>query len=431
MEFLLVVWWERRLCFPEVPDLPKGEIVVGLDIGTTKVVVTVAEVETAGNLHIIGLGEVPSGGLRKGIIVDIEHTAQAIARAVAMAERMSGYRIRSAFVGITGPHIESINNRGVVAVAGENREIDIEDVKRVIEAARVIPLPAERQIIHILPRQYIVDGYDGIIDPVGMTGSRLEVETLIITAAGAAVQNLIKSVQRAGVEVEQLVLNPLASAEAVLHQAEKELGAVMVDLGGGTTEIALVAQGGLWFASVLPVGGDHITSDIAVGLRTPINQAEKLKKEWGAVPVNFVPDNELLPVPNVGGYGEHTVSKKMLASIIQPRVEEILSLVRQQIGRADFKGLLPGGVVLTGGGALLPGIAELAGEILQLPVRIGAPARLGGLADMVATPAYATSVGLIIYGAKNQVKAQVAAGRELFWNNLWSHFKVWLRELFQ
>lgn len=411
--------------------MPKGEIVVGLDIGTTKVVVTVAELEPEGNLNIIGLGEVPSGGLRKGIIVDIERTAQAISRAAAMAERMSGYRIRSAFVGITGPHIESINNRGVVAVAGENREIEIDDVQRVLQAARVIPLPAERQIIHVLPRQYIVDGYDGIIDPVGMTGSRLEVETVIVTAAGAAVQNLLKSVQRAGLEVEQLVLTPLAAAEGVLYQAEKELGAVVVDLGGGTTEIALVAQGSLWFAAVLPVGGEHITSDLAVGLRTPISQAEKLKKEWGAVPVNSVPDNELLPVPNVGGYGEHTVSRKMLASIIQPRVEEILSLVHQQIGRADFKGLLPGGVVLTGGGALLPGIGELASEILQLPVRIGAPARLGGLADMVSSPAYAASVGMVIYGAKNLVKVQAAAGREPFWNNLWSHFKVWLRELFQ
>ncbi|MBE3581048.1 MAG: cell division protein FtsA [Thermoanaerobacteraceae bacterium] len=411
--------------------MPKDEVVAGLDIGTTKVVMAVAEVEEEGRLNIIGLGEVPSAGLRKGIIVDIEHTAQAVARAAAMAERMSGYRIRSAYVGITGSHIQSLNNRGVVAVAGENREIEPEDVKRVLQAARVIPLAAERQIVHVLPRQYIVDGYDGIIDPVGMTGSRLEVETHIVTAAGAAVQNLLKSVQRAGLEVEQLVLNPLASAEAVLQPAEKELGAVVVDVGGGTTEIAVVAQGGLWFASVLPVGGDHITSDIAVGLRTPLSQAEKIKKEWAAIPVGTVPDNELLPVPNVGGHGEHTVSKKMLASVIQPRVEEILTLVHREIGRAEFKGLLPGGAVLTGGGSLLPGMAELAGEILQLPVRVGAPCRLGGLADMVSTPAYATSVGLLIYGARSLGRAQAAAGREPVWWNLWTYLKGWLRELFQ
>lgn len=416
---------------PGVPDLPKGEVVLGLDIGSTKIVAIAAEVEAGGHLSVIGLGEVPSGGLRRGIVVDIEHTAQAIAQAVDMAERMAGHRLQRAFVGITGPHIESINNRGIVAVAGENREVTIEDVERVLQAAKVIPLASERQIIHVLPRQYIVDGYGGITDPVGMTGSRLEVETLIVTAAGAAVQNLVKSVQRAGIEVQELVLNPLASAEAVLQVAERELGAVVVDLGGGTTEIAIIAQGGLWFASVLPVGGEHITSDIAVGLRTPINQAERIKKEWGRLPSSSVPENELFQVPNVGGEGTHTVSQKMLAGIIEPRVEEILGLVRQEISRADFKGLLPGGVVLTGGGALLPGMAQLASEILELPVRIGFPSRLGGLADMVASPAYATAVGLVIHGIKQLSKSQAAASREGFWGSLWGYFRAWLRELFQ
>ncbi|MDN5346820.1 MAG: cell division protein FtsA [Clostridia bacterium] len=410
--------------------MPKGDIVAGLDIGASKIVALIAEVDAEGRFDIIGLGESLSGGLRKGVIIDLEHTARAIERAVEQAERMSGEEIRSVYVGVTGPHIASLNNRGVVAVANEDKEIQPEDVERVLQAARVIPLTADKQIIHVLPRQYIVDGYDGVVDPVGMTGSRLEVEAVIITAASAALLNTLKCVQRARLQVEELVLNPLASAEAVLHQAEKELGAVLVDIGGGTTEIAIFAQGSLWFTSVLPIGGDHVTSDLAVGLRTPIAQAEKIKKEHGCVLMSLMPDNEFIEVPSVGGGGKGTVSKKTLAAIMQPRAEEIFTLVKQEIKRSAFTGLLPGGVILSGGGAMLAGMAELGAEQLQMPVRVGFPARMGGLGDMVASPPYATAVGLVAYGARRLAYAQAAATRHFSLGNLWQRFREWLREFF-
>jgi len=410
--------------------LPKSNMVVGLDIGTTKVVAVVAEVTSEGRLDIIGLGETPSGGLRKGIIIDIENTARAIKKSVEQAERMSGIKIHSAFVGVTGPHIKSINNKGVVAVTGEDGEIGPDDVQRVLQAARVIPLAAERRVIHVLPRQYIVDGYDGIMDPIGMSGSRLEVETQIVTAAGAVVQNTLKSVYRAGLEVDELVLNPLASAEAVLKKAEKELGAIVVDVGGGTTEIAIICQGSLWFASVLPVGSEHVTSDLAVGLRTPILQAEGIKKEYGCVLTRLISDSEFIEVPAVGGKEKRRVPLKMLAAIIEPRIEEIFALIRREIVGSEFQNLLPGGVVLTGGGALLKGITQLGSEILDMPVRLGVPEGNGGLADMVASPAYATAVGLISYGVNRLAYTQAAAGREAIWESFWLRIKNWWRELF-
>lgn len=406
-------------------------MIVGLDIGTTKVVVVVAEVNSEGRLDIVGLGETSSGGLRKGIIIDIENTARAIEKAVEQAERMSGLKINSAFVGLTGPHIQSINNKGVVAVAGEEGEITPEDVQRVLQAARVIPLTAERRVIHVLPRQYIVDGYDGITDPVGMSGSRLEVETQIVTAAGAVVQNTLKSVQRANLTVDELVLNPLASAEAVLQQAEKELGAVVIDIGGGTTEIAIIYQGSLWFAAVLPVGSEHITGDLAVGLRTPILQAEGIKKEHGCVFAGLIDnDEQFIEVPPVGGKEKRRVSLKTLATIIEPRVEEIFTLALQKINAADPQTLLPGGVILTGGGALLKGMTQLSSEVLGMPVRLGVPEGNGGLADMVANPAYATAVGLLRYGANRLAYSQAAAGQEAIWAGFWQRLKNWWRELF-
>ncbi len=410
--------------------MPINNMVVGLDIGTTKVVVVVAEVNSEGCLDIVGLGETPSGGLRKGIVIDIDHTARAIEKAIEQAERMCGAKINSAFVGLTGPHIRSVNNKGVVAVTGAEGEIIPEDVQRVLQAARVIPLAAERRVIHVLPRQYIVDGYDGIMDPVGMSGSRLEVETQIVTAAGAVVQNILKSVQRANLGVDELVINPLASAEAVLQKAEKELGAVVVDIGGGTTEIAIISQGGLWFASVLPVGSEYITSDLAVGLRTPIVQAENIKKDHGCVLTEIISEAEFIEVPSVGGKEKRRVSLKALASIIESRVEEILVLTGREITGSEFQNLLPGGVVLTGGGALLKGITHFGSEILGMPVRLGIPEGNGGLADMVASPAYSTAVGLVHYGANRLAHTQAAAGREIIWDNFWSRIKNWWRELF-
>jgi len=410
--------------------LPRDNVVVGLDIGTTKVVVVVAEPAPEGTFHILGLGEAPSGGLRKGVIIDIEGVARAIRGAAEQAERMSGHRISSAYVGLTGPHVGSINNRGVVAITGPGGEVVPEDVERVLQAAQVIPLPAEQRIIHVIPRQYIIDGYDGITDPVGMCGARLEVEAQIVTAAGAAVQNVVKSVERAGLSVEELVLSPLASSLAVLQPAERELGSVVIDLGGGTTEIALVSQGSLWYAGVLPIGSEHITSDLAVGLRTPLAQAEEIKREYGCVPASQASDSLIIEVPVVGTKEKRKVSQRVLASIIEPRVEEIFHLVKQEMEKSKFPGLLPGGAVLTGGGSLLRGMPQLASEVLALPVRLGWPGGMGGLADMVASPLYSTAVGLVSYGVNRIAQGQAAAARESPWGSLWIGIKNWWHDLF-
>ncbi|NLC38250.1 MAG: cell division protein FtsA [Clostridia bacterium] len=410
--------------------MPKNNVLAGLDIGTSKVAAVIAEVDPEGPINIIGFGETPSSGLRKGTIIDIECTARAAEKAADQAEQMSGIAIDAVLVGITGPHISSVNNRGVVAVTGVGKEITEEDAQRVVQAAQVITLPAERQIIHVLPRQFIVDGYDGIVDPVGMCGSRLEVETNILTGAAASIQNTLKTVQRAGLEVHALVFNGLASAEAVLLPAEKELGVVLVDIGAGTTELAIYEQKNLWYASVLPVGGDHITNDLAVGLRTPIAAAEKIKKEHGCVREASMPDDEYIDVPSVGGTEIRQVSKKFLAAIIEPRVQEILSLIKREIQRSGYKGLLPGGVVITGGSSLLDGLLALAEEMLEMPVRRGQPLHIEGLVDLVCTPQYSSAIGILHYGAKNLAAFQAAPAGEFFLGSVWARLTAWFKEIF-
>lgn len=406
--------------------MPQKNIVAGVDVGSTKVAVVIGEVRSKGELDLIGVGECPSAGLRKGIIVDIEHTARAIKTAVEQAERMSGVEMASAYVGVTGPHISSVNNRGVVAVAGPDREISPEDTYRVLEAAKVIALPADRQILHVLPREFVVDGYDGVVDPVGMSGSRLEVDTHIVTAATSALQNLVKSVHRAGLEVQDLILNPLASAEAAVLPAERELGAALVDIGGGTTELAVLDRGGLWFTSVVPVGGDHITSDMAVGLRTPLANAERIKREHGCVLAALMPDSADIEVESMGGQ-RRLVSRRFIASIIEPRVQEIFSLVKNEIKRSGYKALLPGGVILTGGVAMMDGITHLAAEELGLPVRVGTPVGIGGLSDMVDTPRYATGIGLLRYGTR-MIEGEVPAGKPV-WGDVFSRFRSWFKDM--
>ncbi len=409
--------------------MPRGETIVGLDVGSSKVAALVGEVTPDGHLQVIGFGVAPSAGIRKGAIIDIESTVRAIEAAVEKAEQMSGRPIDGGYVGITGTTISSLNNRGVVAVANPEKEITREDVERVLQAARVIALPADRRIIHVIPRQFIVDGNENILDPVGMVGARLEVETHIVTGNFAAIQNLLKCCERAGFRVQELVLNAYASGEAVLFPAEKELGAVVVDIGGGTTDIALFDQGSLWFTSVLPVGGDYITSDLAVGLRTPLSQAEALKKEFGGALSSLAPDSEFVEVASVGGGQVRRVSRKMVAEIIQARVQEILGLVKNQIDSTGYRGLLPGGVVLTGGTALVEGIVELAAEELQRPVRLGYPEGVGGLADVVRSPVFATGVGLLRYGMKRREAA--GTGEEVFsWRKLKERLVSWLRDLF-
>jgi len=410
--------------------LPGKNIIVGLDLGTSNVTAIVAKVKSSEQLDIVGIGKAESLGMRKGIIVDIERTSRAIEKAVEEAERMSGYEIDSVFVGITGPHINSINNHGVVAVSNEKSEITVEDVQRALQAAKVITLPQDRKIIHVLPRQYIVDGYNGILDPVGMFGSRLEVETSIVTGARASIQNTLKSVEKTGLRVEALVLNTLASAEAVLLSTEKELGTVLVDIGAGTTEIAIFREGSLVYAAVIPIGGDHITSDLAVGLRTPIAQAEKVKMEEGCVLTDLMPDENYIEIPNVGGQEVRRVSRRMIASIIEPRVTEILTLVKEKIDASGYAEVLPGGVVLTGGSASLEGLIQLAMEKLGLPVRIGTPQNVGGLVDIINSPSYATAIGLVCFGAKKITFSETSVEKDPLLGGFFQRIKAWFADLF-
>lgn len=407
----------------------RGNMIVSLDIGSTKVTVIAGDVGQDGQLQVVGFGSVESAGIRKGNVIDIENTVHAIEAAIEKAEQMSGREIEGGYVGITGLTVSSLNNRGVVAVSASDQEIMPEDVERVLQAARVIALPHDRRIIHVIPRQYLVDGNENILDPVGMIGSRLEVETHIVTIVNAALQNIIKCCERAGFQPWELVLNGYASGEAVLYAAEKELGVVVVDIGGGTTDIALFDQGTLWYTAVLPIGGDYITSDLAVGLRTPLTQAEIIKKEHGGTLPALTSDNEFVDVPSVGGRDTFRVSKKMIASIIEPRVQEIIGLVKNKLDSSGYPGLLPGGIVLTGGSALTQGVAELAVNLFEKPVRVGYPEGIGGLADVVHGPEYATGVGLLLYGAKRQLTIEENED-SLSMKAMFSKVKQWLQDLF-
>lgn len=411
--------------------------IVGIDVGTTKVVTLVGELNSHEQLNILGVGLTPSKGMKKGIVVNVEEAVTSIVASVEKAERLSGYRIGSAYVGVAGGHIQAINSRGVVAVPRADREITPSDLARALEAARAIAIPTQREIIHVIPRSYIVDGQEGIHDPVGLSGFRLEVEAHIVTGAVTAIQNLIKCIQRAGVEIDDLVLQPLASSEAVLTDAEKEMGAMLVDCGGGTTDVAMFMDGSIWHSVVLPVGGNHITNDIAIVLRTPFDVAEYLKIRHGrARPTpasqpeegTEQPHNDIIEVESFVGGKQRTISRTLLHQVIEARVEEIFQMLRAEVRRAGYDGLLPAGVVLSGGTALLPGIAEVARDVLNMPVRTGVPSGLGGLADAIDSPAYATSVGLVRWGCKRGGAAPFLVPQDPGWARVYNRFKSWLRE---
>jgi cell division protein FtsA len=370
-------------------------IVVGIDIGTTKVCTLVARVEGERNLRILGVGIEPSQGIRKGNIVDLGAASQSIARSIEKAQRSSGLEITSALVSLAGSHVSSVNSRGVVGISG--RIIDQDDVDRALEAAQAVAIPHNREIIHVIQRGFTVDGQDGIRVPIGMHGYRLEVEAHIITAASATVENLRQCVQSAGVQVSQFVLNPLASGEVVLSETERQMGVVVCDIGGGTTDMAIYIDGDVWHTMVLAVGGSHVTSDIAHGLRIPLTQAEDIKKEQGYAVEKDVQDDDLFSLRSFGDDHANMVSRKDLAHIIEARVEEIFLLVLQEIKRSGYDGLLPAGMVLTGGVSNLPGIRELASQTLGLPVRIARPENLVGLVDQLHSPAYSTSIGLLYW----------------------------------
>ncbi len=375
-----------------------GKIITGLDIGTTKVCAVIVKEDSGGRLNVVGIGSAPSHGLRKGVVVNIEETVQSIAQAVDEAERMAGVPVKSVYVGIAGDHIRSLNSKGIVGVARDDHEITQDDVDRAISAAKALALPIDREIIHVIPQEFIVDEQDGIRDPVGLSGVRLEVVVHVVTAAVTSAQNIVKSVQRAGYKVEEIVLEPLASSLAVLDDDERNLGVALVDLGGGTTDIAMFFEGHIQHTSVVALGGQNVTNDIAIGLRTPPEQAENIKINHGCATRSMVKQNETLTVPGVGGRAPRVISRSVLTDIIQPRMEEIFSLAYQEMEKSDLLNLMAAGAVITGGGALLPGAVELAEELWGLPVKLGVPKYLGGLTDSVRNPIYSTAVGLTLYG---------------------------------
>ncbi len=406
--------------------MPRKEHITGLDIGTTKVCAVVGEVDD-GEVHIAGVGSVPSSGIRKGVVIDIEATTNAIEDAVERAERMSGEEIRGLYVGISGEHISSTNSRGIIAISRGDHEISPSDVERVIDAARMAALPAsDREIVHLLPRGFVVDGHDGVRNPVGMYGARLEVEAQIVTGTSTVLANLLKCVQRAGLEVEEIALEPLASAEAVLTSAERELGVVLADIGGGTTSLGVFVGGGLCHTAILPVGGHHLTADVAVGLRTPVAEAEKLKIRYGAASVQDASEGEMIEVFNVGDREPRVLPRRVLCEIIEPRLQEICSLMRLQIRRSGFGHVVPAGIVLTGGTALLRGIAKFVSEKLELPARVGMPDHLGGLVDAVRSPIFSTGVGLVLHGVRH---GGAKAVRTTNGHGIFGRMRGWIREM--
>jgi len=383
-----------------------GDIIVGLDIGTTKTLAVVGEVGADG-VDVTGVGEARSKGLRKGVVVNIESTVTSIREAVEKAGNMAGVEIATVYAGIAGSHVRGVNSHGIVSIA--NHEVSADDVDRVLDQARRISMPLDRQVLHVLPQDYIVDMQDGVREPVGMSGVRLEARVHLVTAAVASVQNVIKCAERCGLHVAELVLEPLASAEAVLTEDEREIGVAVVDIGGGTTDVVIFVDGALVHTAVIPMGGINLTNDIATGLRTPVGEAERIKLRHGCALAAMVDPNDVIEVPSVGGRGARTIPRQFLASIAEPRMEEIFRFVSKVIQESGYAELLGAGVVLCGGATLLEGTTELAEQVLSMPIRGGQPTGVGGMVEMVKSPAFATAVGLLKYGATRPAKVASAA----------------------
>ncbi|HAG50189.1 MAG: cell division protein FtsA [Deltaproteobacteria bacterium GWC2_42_51] len=405
----------------------KDNIVVGLDIGTTKICAIVGEIKSEG-MEIIGIGTQPSKGLRKGVVVNIDATVQSIKKAIEEAELMAGCEINMAYVGIAGGHIKGFNSHGVIAV--KDREITKADIARVIEAAQAITIPTDREVIHVIPQEYILDEQDGIQEPLGMTGVRLEARVHIVTAAVTSAQNIIKSVNKAGLNVADVVLQQIASSEAVLGQDEKDIGVALVDIGGGTTDIAIYHGGTIKHTAVISIGGNQVTGDISVGIRTPSEEAEKIKKKYGCCMTSMIDKNETIEVPGVGGRKSRIISRQILGEIIEPRIDELFQLVNQEIVRAGCDNIIASGIVLTGGTASMEGIVELGEQVFNLPVRRGLPSGIGGLVDVVKSPMYSTGVGLVLYARKHAATAMFERGDRQTFNKLFDRMKGWIKEFF-
>ncbi len=405
----------------------KDDLVVGLDIGTTKVCAVVGEV-TEDGIDIIGIGSHPSRGLRKGVVINIESTVESIKRAVSEAELVAGCDITSVYAGIAGGHIKGINSHGIVAV--KDKEVNDNDLMRVIDAAQAVAIPLDREVIHVIPQEYIIDDQDGIKEPLGMSGVRLEAKVHIVTAAVTSAQNIVKCANRCGLNVSDIILQPLASGEAVLTPDEKELGVCLVDIGGGTTDIIVFSEGAVVHTSVLTLGGNHVTNDVAVGLRTPAAEAERIKQKYGCALSSMVQRDETIEVPSVGGRKPRILSRQILAEIIEPRVEEIFNLVRQELIKSGYEERIASGVVITGGSTILEGMSELAEQVFNMPVRRGVPRAIGGLVDVVKSPIYATGVGLVIAGSKSQRGHRFKVREENLYRKVKGRMKEWFGEIF-
>jgi cell division protein FtsA len=404
------------------------DLIVGLDFGTTKICAIIGQRKENGTIDIIGIGKSPSHGIRKGVVINIESTVSCVRQAIEEAELMAGVDATSVFCGIAGGHIKGFNSHGMVAV--KDGEVSQSDINRVIDAAKAVAIPLDREVIHIIPQEYIVDDQDGVKDPLGMSGVRLEAKVHIVTGAVSSAQNIIKCANKTGLNVSDIVLEPLASAEATLTKDEKELGVVLVDIGGGTTDVALFSDGSIVHSSVIAIGGSHVTNDVAVGLRTPAQEAEKIKIKYGCALARLVRNDETIAVPGVGGRGQREVPRKVLAEIIEPRVEEIFALVNADIEKSGFKSLMASGLVLTGGSTLLQGMAELAEEVFDLPVKIGIPQGVNGLVDVVRSPIYSTGVGLVLFGASQQAGNRFKIREERIYHKVRDRMKMWFGEIF-
>ncbi len=407
----------------------KNNYIVGLDIGTTKICCIIGETKDNEKIDIIGIGQYPSRGLRKGVVVNIDSTVESIKNAVEEAELMAGCEIDSVYVGIAGGHINSLNSHGIIAAKG--REIEQKDVERVIEAAKAIAIPLDREVIHVLPQEYIVDNQDGIKTPLGMAGVRLEAKVHIVTAAVTSAQNIVKCVNKAGLTVSDIVLEQLASSESVLSPDERELGVAMIDIGGGTSDLAIFYQGAIKHTAVLTIAGAQMTNDIAIGLRTPNAEAEKIKHSFGCAYSPLIEEGDNIETPSVGGREPRTVPRQILSEIIEARSREMFELLDHEINESGYREIISSGIVLTGGAASMYGMADLAEDVLQSPVRVGKPIDLGGIVDVVNNPMYATCTGLIQYGFKRNKIGLVRElqGRNLF-DKIFSRMKDWADEFF-
>jgi cell division protein FtsA len=403
-------------------------LIVGLDIGTSKIAAIVAEMKPEGGFEVVGMGSSPSRGLKKGVVVNIESTVNAIQRALEEAELMADCKIRDVWTGIAGSHIRSFNSHGMVAI--KDREVAQSDVDRVVETAKAIPIPTDQQILHVLNQEFVIDGQEDVREPLGMSGVRLEVKVHIVTGAVSAAQNIMKCVRRCGLEVNDLILQPLASSMAVLSEDEKDLGVCLVDIGGGTSDIAVFTQGAIRHTAVIPIAGDQITNDIAMALRTPTKEAEEIKRRYGCALRELADPQEMVEVPGVGERSSKKMSRQTLSEVVEPRVEELYSLVQAELRRSGFEELLSSGIVITGGSAGMQGMVELGEEVFHMPVRLGLPSYAGGLAEVIRNPRYSTGVGLLMAGISQHQRNQIEKLQSGSFKQIVGRMKKWFETNF-